>query len=129
MRISIRLLPLLFVLLASGVATEAHAQTETIASADARNHVGKRVTVCGPVLSASYLENSATRPTFLNFDKEFPEHLFTVVMFSSVRKQFPSPPETTFLNKKVCVTGTVALFKGAPQIVLTDPASLKVVSR
>lgn len=129
MRISVPLLPLLAVLLASGVATEAHAQTETITSAEARNHVGKRVTVCGPVVSASYLENSATRPTFLNFDKPYPEHLFTVVIFSSVRKQLPTPPEVAFLNKKVCVTGTVALFKGAPQIVLTDPASLKVAAR
>lgn len=128
MRISIRLLPLLAVLLAS-VATEAGAQAETIASADAGKHVGKRVTVCGDVVGTAYLENTATRPTMLNFDKPYPDHLFTVVIFQSARKQFPNPPEVVFLNKKVCVTGTVALFKGSPQIVLTDPASLKVAAR
>jgi hypothetical protein len=61
--------------------------------------------------------------TFLNLDKSYPNQIFTAVIFGSDRPKF-STPETTLQGKRVCVTGTIQLYRGAPEIILRDPTQI-----
>lgn len=98
---------------------------DTVPSAQAKDHVGKTATVCGKVASTRYLDSSEKKPTFLNFDKAYPDHTFTVVIFGPSREKF-GKPEETYLQKDVCVTGDIKDFNGKPQIELSDPKNIKL---
>lgn len=91
--------------------------------AEARAHVGEDRTVCGKVSSARYLDSSGRQPTFLNFDKPYPDHTFTVVIFGPDREKF-GEPEKAYRGKAVCATGRIEEYRGQPQIVVRDPAKL-----
>ena len=111
-------------LAAPGVpAHAARADEAPLKGAEARAHVGEDRTVCGTVASARYLDSSNRQPTFLNFDKPYPDHTFTVVIFGPDRAKF-GEPETAFRGKTVCATGRIEEFRGQPQIVVHDVASL-----
>lgn len=65
-----------------------------LTAAQAKDHIGERATVCGVVASANYAQRSKNTPTFLNLDKPYPEHVFTVVIWGADRAKFGTP-ETT----------------------------------
>lgn len=104
------------------------AQAPELSPADAAAHVGQKVTICGVVEDARYLESARTQPTFLNFGGKFPQHQFTAVIFGKDRAAFGSP-ESTYLGKRLCVWGPVTLFKGKPQIVLKTIAQIDDVEK
>ena len=95
---------------------------DPIPSAQAKDHVGESATVCGKVADARYLD-SGSHPTFLNFDKPFPDHTFTGFIAGDNRAKFGTP-EKDYLSKDVCLTGKIEMFNGKPEIVLTDPKQL-----
>jgi hypothetical protein len=49
------------------------------------SHVGETATVCGTVASANYAVRTKGQPTFLNLDKAYPNHVFTIVVWGSER--------------------------------------------
>jgi hypothetical protein len=100
---------------------------DPIPSSQAKDHVGATATVCGKVADARHLE-SASGPTFLNFDKPYPDHTFTAFIAGENRAKFGTP-EKEFAEKDVCVTGAIVLFNGKPEIVLTDPAQIKLQTK
>ena len=110
---------LLSLLVCVVLTTAASAQT-TIKAEDIGKHVGDSVKICSKVFSARYFEQSKNSPALLNIGAAFPNQLFTVVIWSEVRKQFETVPEELFLNKNICVTGKVELFKDKPQVVLRN---------
>jgi len=99
---------------------------ETIEAAEAAGYVGEEVTVCGQVVDAAYLARSSSRPTFLNFERAFPETPFTVVIWPAVRERFDEPPHEYFLGKTLCVDGRITLYKGRPQIVVDAVDQIRV---
>jgi hypothetical protein len=113
---------------ALGLAFAAHLlAADTIPSAQAKDHVGQTGNVCGKVADTRYLE-SGRQPTFLNFDKRYPEHTFTAVIFGENRAKFGTP-EKDYLDKDICVSGKIEDFNGKPQIVVTDREQIKPQSR
>ncbi len=63
----------LFLLLNSAV----QAQSDDMVRAhDAINFRGEFAMVCGVIASAKYLKDSKGGPTYLNFDKPYPDHDF-----------------------------------------------------
>jgi hypothetical protein len=64
-----------------------------------------------------------SQPTFLDFEKPYPNEVFTAVIFGSDRAKFGTP-ETTFQGKRVCVTGQVRNYRGKPEIIVSDPSQL-----
>jgi hypothetical protein len=96
---------------------------DPIPSSQAKDHVGATATVCGHVADARHLE-SGSGPTFLNFDKPYPDHTFTAFIAGDNRAKFGTP-EKLYADKDVCVTGAILLYNGKPEIVLTDPEQLK----
>ena len=90
------------------------------------SHVGDSVKVCGKILTGRYLDRSESGPTLLNMGKPFPDQYLTVVIYKKDRNKFDVVPETDLINKEVCVTGVVVLFKEKPQIVLYNKEQLIV---
>ncbi|MBI4504542.1 MAG: DNA-binding protein [Chloroflexi bacterium] len=105
----------------------ARAPASAIASTDAAQYVGKRATVCGPVVDSRYASNARGKPTFLNFDLAYPNHTFTVVIWDGDRSEFRANLEKHYRSKKVCATGLIETFRGKPQIIARDASDLQVI--
>jgi len=105
--------------------TTALAQAQkNLSTNDAKDHIGEQGTVCGKVVSTRYAESSHGSPTFLNFDKAYPDQIFTLVIWGSDRSKF-GDPEATYRGHRVCVTGKISAYKGVPEVVATEPAQIK----
>jgi hypothetical protein len=108
-------------------ATAIPPRSECTPSAQAASVVGRNVTVCGRIGGASYQSSTNGRPTFMNFDRDYPNHSFTALIWGDNRSRFSPPPEQQFAaGKNVCVTGVVELYRGKPQIIVRDPGAIKV---
>jgi hypothetical protein len=101
--------------------------SNNIPSTQAQQHIGETNTVCGPIASARYLESSRGGPTFLNFDRPYPNHTMTVLIAAANRAKFPTPPETMYSQKIICVAGAIIEYRGKPEIVVQDPAQIVIV--
>jgi hypothetical protein len=90
-----------------------------IKTTEASEHVGQVATVCGPVIGKHTAEESNGKPTFVNFDHPFPNPGFTAVIWGTDGPAVGDFPETG----NVCVTGTIATYRGSPEIVVHDAKS------
>ena len=107
----------------SSKSSGASQQSGAIAASEAARHVGERTTVCGEIVDSI---GSNGKPTFLNFDKPYPNHPFVVVIWGIDRSKFPSNPEKHYLKKKVCASGLIESYKGKPQIIANDKDQLSI---
>jgi hypothetical protein len=96
-----------------------------LAANEAKDHVGEQATVCGKVASTRYAATTRGKPTFLNLDKPYPAQIFTVLIWGDSREKFGAPEEK-YRDKQVCVTGKITEYRGAPEIVASDPQSIEV---
>ena len=120
---TLTVVPALTAILASGGVWPLSARAAEVAAADAAHHVGETTTVCGVVASGKFDAELRSQPTFLDFDKPYPDQAFTVVIFGSDRKKFGTP-ETALRDKRICVTGKIQDRNGLPEIILNDPKQL-----
>jgi hypothetical protein len=99
-----------------------------IAAAEAKDHVGEAVMVCGKVVDTKiprYAIGNNGKPVQVDVDQPEPNPVFYFVTFSTD----PHKPElvgTTYMGKQVCVAGTLSAASGAPFIVVKDPAEIKI---
>ncbi len=98
---------------------------DCVTALDAKNYVGKKVSVCGRVVSATYASRTKGSPTFLNLEKAYPNQIFTVVVWGSDRGKFGTP-ESDFRGKTIKVTGSVELYRGSPEIVVKEPSQIVI---
>jgi len=113
---------LAFCLIASAIL---FGQTKRISPMEAKDHVGEHATVCGTVASTRYAARSRGEPTFLNLDQAYPKQIFTIVIWGSDRSKFGDPTEK-YKDKRVCVTGRIALYQGVAEIVASDPSQIEI---
>jgi hypothetical protein len=92
---------------------------------DAAKHVGEKVSVCGKIYGGRFFENGKNQPTLLNMGDKFPNSPLTVVIYGELRAKLGYKPEAHFLDKELCVTGTITLFKEKPQIVIEEAAQIQ----
>lgn len=90
---------------------------------DAGMVVGRVAFVSGKVESV----RKAGRLTFLDFDDASREG-FVGVIFQDALGEFPESPEKLYGGKFVQLRGIVATYQGQPQIQLSDPSQVKVLS-
>jgi hypothetical protein len=102
-----------------------YAQTKKITAAEAKDHVGDRMTVCGKVASTHYAKSSKVEPTFLNLDEPYPREVFTILIWGSDREKFGAP-EIEYKSLKICVTGKITTHRGVPEIVASDRGRIEV---
>src|ERR1700751_2782407 len=89
------------------------AQTKKLTTAEAKDHVGDRATVCGRVVSTHYAKSSKGEATFLNLDEPYPKEIFTILIWGSDREKFGSP-ELEYKGRRVCATGKITSYRGVP---------------
>jgi hypothetical protein len=94
-----------------------------ISASEAKNHAGKNATVCGEVASTHYAATSRDTPTFINLDKPYPDPVFTIVIWGSDRPKF-GHPEDEYRGRQVCVTGTIRMYRGVPEVVAHEPGQI-----
>jgi DNA/RNA endonuclease YhcR with UshA esterase domain len=111
-------------LLASVVAMGPLLAQQKLSANEAKHHVGETATVCGSVVSTHYAPGTKGQPTFLNLDKPYPNHIFTVLIWGKNRSKFGTP-ESEYKGKRICVTGKITEYKGAAEIVATDPQQIR----
>ena len=102
------------------------AASTAIPSTQAAAHIGERGTVCGPVVDTRYATTSNGKPTFLNFDRAYPNHTFVVVIWDSDRGNFPARPESHYKGKEVCATGLIESYQGKPEIIAKSGSQLVI---
>lgn len=107
-----------------GIAAAVRAETN-IKPADAKDHVGESVTVCGMVASTKFAESTRRQPTFLNLDRPYPDHIFTVLIWGADRSKFGTP-ERDYQGKRICVRGVIKLYRGKPEIIASEPSQITV---
>ena len=117
------ILATLLAFFALGSGAHADGQSARLSAKEAYSHVGEYATVCGKVVSTKYADRSNGEPTFLNLDKAYPNHIFTVVIWGENRAIF-GKPERIYSGKKACAKGRISQYKGRPQIVATSPEQL-----
>ena len=110
----------------AAVSSGAAKEPVEIVMEDASKYVGQYVRLCGTVTTSAYMASSGRQPTFLNFGEPYPNHSFTIVIWGANRHKFPKAPVQMFDGRTVCVTGTVATYKGRPQIVVSEPEQIEL---
>jgi hypothetical protein len=95
-----------------------------IEAGEAARHAGEEVVVCGFVADVVYAADATGQPTFLDFEKAFPEEPFRAVIWSEVRSKLARPPETQYVRRRLCVSGRVELYRGRPEIIVRDLTQL-----
>lgn len=94
-------------------------------AAEAERHVGERAEVCGPVMEGVQISAIDGSPTFLNLGAAHPNQDFTALIWASDRPKWTSAPETLYEGRSICVTGTVELHDGTPQIIVSSPQQIR----
>jgi len=103
-------------------AVVAKAQTASVDS----SMVGKNITVCGIVERVGQSKTSMI--TFINFDKD--DSPYTGVIYAKDTINFTEYNPMDFLEgKNICITGTVSLYKGKPQIEIATPKQIEIKER
>ena len=68
----------------------------------------EEVTVVGPVVAAHYDANQKDAPTYLELGAPNPDpKSLSIVVLGADRSNFPTPPETLYNGKTICVVGVV----------------------
>ena len=100
---------------------------EALDPSAAVNHVGEEATVCGEVSGTKYSDHRKRKPTFIDFGPPHPNQHFTALIWGEYRDKFDYVPES-LLGKRICVSGTITEHKGKPEIKVTEPSQIGVVS-
>lgn len=105
------------------VTVAAKQTTAIIAPEDAAKHVGETVQVQGLVANVKIAAHDST--VYIDFGAAYPNQVFTAMIAPTARKSFPNVERLT--GKTVIVKGKVTLYKGKPEIRLTQSSQLEVV--
>lgn len=100
---------------------------DTVSWNEAGNFIGQMKTVCGNVVRTTFAENTTGQPTYLDVGRAYPDpSRFSVIIWGKQRANFPTPPETMYRGKMICVTGTIQTYKGVAQIEVRTPAQIEI---
>ena len=85
---------------------------------------GKKVTICGKVVSTKLSKNGHT---FLNLDQAFPNQIFSATIWKSNSIHFSFPPHIQLKDKYVCLEGKITDNKGTPTMDLTNEKNISYI--
>ena len=85
---------------------------------------GKVITVCSDV-TGTYVTKSENKTTFINFG-DFPQQLFTVVIFEEDLANFSYDPAVFLKGKNICVTGDVRMYDSGPEIIVETEEQIRI---
>ena len=85
---------------------------------------GKKVTICGKVVSTKLSKNGHT---FLNLDQAFPNQIFSATIWKSNSIHFSFPTHIKLKDKYVCLEGKITDNKGTPTMDLTNEKNISYI--
>lgn len=97
------------------------AVAQTIAPGDAKSHVGQSATIEGVVSDVHHAASGST--IFLDFGGPYPDNAFAAVIFAKDESKFADV--NSLRGKTVDVTGSIQLYNGKPEIILSQPSQIK----
>jgi hypothetical protein len=101
-----------------------------ITAAEAKDYVGKRVTVCGDVVAIGHAQakGQGGKQTFLHFDQAPPDCPFMAVIIGNdlAGGGFFFGIDKKVQGKRTCVTGYVKRQGTMPMMILDAPNQLKI---
>ncbi len=109
-----RLVILYLIFVTSGAVAQKPVSEITVA--EAKDHIGEKVTICGEIIETFYNHKAKGEPTMLNFGGAFPKQTFSCVIWKNDLINFNYKPVTYLKGKQVCVTGIVKMYKGKPEM-------------
>jgi DNA/RNA endonuclease YhcR with UshA esterase domain len=119
----------LVIALAFAVApSPAASEKKTITAAEAKDHIGQDVTVCGKVVTVDKFFSRTGRQYRLHIDQSAPPLFSVVVSGSSTDNPFIGA-DRRYADKDVCVTGHVQDYRGMVHMRLTAPSQIRIVKR
>ena len=89
---------------------------------DCPKHFGEAVTIEGPVNEVYHA--ASRRATFIDMGGRYPNNTFAAVIFKDDADKFPNVDSLT--GKVIDITGRVKDYKGSCEIIVNDPAQLKI---
>ena len=116
-----KLLLLIFFFIVGGAA---FSQTK-IQVDSAINYEGKLVTTCTKVFGAKVFDNV----NLLNLGAKYPNSPLTIAILQKDISNFPSPPDVLYNGKNICVTGTIEIYKGKPEIKISKPTQIEILKK
>ena len=87
-----------------------------LSAADAAQPLGETRTVCGQIVNEYTSASSHGTPTFIDLDQPYPHSIFDLVIWGDNKDTVGAFPKTG----KVCASGKITLFRGRPEILLSD---------
>lgn len=91
-----------------------------LGTSQAKYFIGTECTICGKIVSTKYNINGKSNPTYISFDKKYPDTPFYILILEKDRKNFSYEPEKLLYGKDICVKGKVNEYKGTPNIIVND---------
>jgi hypothetical protein len=85
-------------------------------------YIGKLVTTCSQVFGIK----ATDKVVLINLGAAYPASPLTIAIQAKDFANFTTPPAELYANKKLCVTGTIELFKGKAEIVVTKPEEITI---
>ena len=95
------------------------AETPTYTAAEAAKHVGEVATVTDRV---DGVHQSGKGNIFLNMGGKYPNQAFTAWIPSDSAAQFSNPQQ--YQGKTVAVSGKITLYRGKPEIIVTNVSQI-----
>lgn len=89
------------------------------------NYVGETVTVCETVKST--FKTLQHKHSLINLGDSYPDEKLTVLIKQKHLKNFSYVPVDYLNGKTICVTGTVYVYRGKPQIKVKKEVSIVVL--
>lgn len=93
---------------------------KTYKSYEAATHEGEFAFVSGFVADVYFSEKAV----FMNFEKKYPNHIFTAVIFKGDWHKFQNLNQ--YKGKYVKIKGVIKMYKGKPEIILKSPEQIEV---
>ncbi len=87
-------------------------------------NTNKKVKVCGTIVST---KKSKKGNIFLNIDKAYPNHIFSITIWASDLVNFGYKPDKELLGKKVCITGRITEYKGTASMIINNEKFIDII--
>ncbi|MBK8583515.1 MAG: hypothetical protein IPL86_17425 [Flavobacteriales bacterium] len=113
-------------LFAFAIGSYAQGQTCTSTIESVEQQVGETVVFCGTPSQVRASGKDGSGPVYLNFGGNYPDNVFSVVIFSDVAGTDRDALLKQFTGKKVRVKGTVKEHNGKAEIILRSLADIEV---
>lgn len=99
-------------------------QSDNLTTAEARDHIGEKATVCGRAVGFRYAETSKGESTFVDLDGRYPRQPFTIVILGENREKFEALA-SKYHDQNICVTAEITRHGGAPEAVVTNAEEIQ----